>query len=242
MQLGEEFRVCELGKGWVKPGWRVSSRRLDCTDGHCGSPGSQLSPKVPTLSGLEPFSLENPLGWGSEPAWETPAREHWAGQQNSSFTSRRFSELCLSPSLVIPETENQVRCCAVRCPGGRSPGGAVPEHSGFSVWSWSWELTALYAWALLGAELVLVSWNCQGAWDHPPPDSHCPAVVPAGSPGREGRTQAPPKKISLLPCGQSWALVSPSQPCGGRPGESRALCVHTAPGSERRSVGASVQC
>ena len=62
MQLGEEFRVRELEKGWVTPGWRVSSQRLDCVDGHRGSPGSQPSPKVPTLSGPEPFSLENPVG------------------------------------------------------------------------------------------------------------------------------------------------------------------------------------
>lgn len=230
--VGEEFRVYELEKGWVTPRWWVSSQRLYCADGHRGSPGSQPSPKVPTLSGPEPFSLENPVGWGSEPAWETPAREHWAGQQNSSFTSRRFSELCLSPSLAIPETENQVKCCAVRCPGGRSPGGAVPEHSGFSVWSWSWELGALHACALLGAELVLVSWNCQGAWDTPPPRLPLPGRGASRQPRQRGQNLGASKENLSASLWPKLGLTESQSALRGRPGESQALCVHTAPGSE----------
>lgn len=71
-------------------------------------PRRHQSLRVPTFVGHGTLFLGMSDGTGAlrNALWEMPAQQPSAGQQNSCLTSRKLSELCLSPGLAIPETEN----------------------------------------------------------------------------------------------------------------------------------------
>lgn len=185
------------------------------------------------------WSQRFPLS-GPEPPWRIlwdgvlnslgnagPRTLSWAAEQ--LFYIQETSGAVPEPKLAIPETENQVRCCAVQGPGGRSPDAAAlaPPIRTLRGFSWSWGLGArcLCACALLEAELVLVSWNSGGLG----PPSFSPLPLPVmesmvAAQAGEGRTPGAPRKVSasLWPVG----LVSPSQPWGQAMGKLSPLCAH----------------
>ena len=173
------------------------------------------------------------MGWGSEPPWEMLAREHWAGQQNSSFTSRKLSELCLSPSLLFlrQKTKSDAVLSGVQAGDPQMLRLSAPPLRtlrGFSVWSWGLGARCLCACALLEAELVLVSWNCQGAWDPPlSPHSHCLAVVPARQPRQRGQNPGASKESLSASLWPKLGLGESQSALGGQAmGKLSPLCAH----------------
>lgn len=148
------------------------------------------------------------------------------------------------PKLAISDTETDAVLSMSRREIQMLRLSAPPLRTlrGFSVWSWGLGARCLCACALLEAELVLVSWNCQGAWD--PLFLPTPTAWPwcqRGSPGREEPRRLQGKSLSASLWPGAGLGESQSAPGAGHGKAEPSVCTLSQV-LKGRSVGASVQC